>query len=247
MPQKMGLMGRKIGMTQYFWEDGSAIGCTALSVGPCVVTALLTEENNGYSAVQLGFEEKPARNTNRPEAGAAKKAGLEAAPRTKREIRLPAEALANFEVGKVLKASDVFKAGDVVDITGNSQGKGFQGVMKRHNFSGFHHSHGVHEFYRHGGSLGCRLTPGRVFKGKKMPGQMGDARVTAANVVIMDVLDDKGVILVKGPVPGPKNGLVTLKGSSKDVVRTVVRGPVQEIESKNPMKASKKGAPSKKK
>jgi len=247
MAEKMGLIGRKIGMTRFFWEDGTALACTALSVGPNVVTALRTKEKHGYSAIQLGFEEKPTRNMNRPEAGLAKQAGLENAPRFKREMRLPEDDVASYEVGKVLNASDVFSAGDVVDVVGTSKGKGYQGVMKRHNMAGFRHSHGVHEFFRHGGSIGCRLTPGRVFKGKRMAGQMGDVRKTIANLVVVKVLEDKNVVLVKGSVPGPANGVVTIKASAKNVARSVVRGPAKEAESKNPMKASKKGAPAKKK
>jgi large subunit ribosomal protein L3 len=150
-----------------------------------------------------------------------------------------------FEVGKVLKAADVFKAGDVVDAVGVTKGKGFQGVMKRWNMHGKPAAHGTHEFFRHGGSIGCRLTPGRVFPGKRMGGHMGDVQCTASDLVVVKVLPDKDVVIIKGAVPGPRNGVVLLKGSTKNVKKYVVARPVKEVESKNPMKASKKGTATK--
>jgi large subunit ribosomal protein L3 len=243
MSFKMGLLGRKLGMTQVFHEDGTALGCTVLSLGPCVVTAQRTPEKNGYAAVQLGFEDKPARLISRSEAGQLKKAGIEGAtPRVLREVRLNATDVTKYEIGKVLKPQDVFKAGDVVDAVGVTKGKGYQGVMKRHKMAGFRMTHGTHEFFRHGGSIGCRLTPGRVHKGKRMSGRMGGANYTASDLVIVKVLEDKNLVIVKGAVPGPRNGLVLLKGSTKDVKKYVVPQPIKEVESKNPMKASKKGA-----
>ena len=255
MSLKMGLLGRKVGMTQFFWEDGTALGCTVLELGPCVVTEVRSQEKDGYSAVQLGFGAKPDRLLNRPEQGRLKaiqtKAGegnkVENLPRTIRELRLNAVDAAKYAVGTILGAKDVFKAGDVIDVTGNSKGKGYQGVMKRHHMQGFRATHGTHEFFRHGGSIGCRLTPGRVHKGKRMSGRMGNETSTTANLVIVQVLEDQNVVIVKGSIPGPANGLVMVKGSVKDVKNVVVKGPVKETESKNPMKASKKGAPSKKK
>jgi large subunit ribosomal protein L3 len=245
MSLKMGLVGRKIGMTQVFHEDGSALGVTALSVGPCVVTAVRTTDKHGYAAVQLGFEEKPQRLVTRPEAGVFKKAGIDKPLRVLREIRLEDKEAGKFEVGKVLKANDVFKPGDVIDVVGVTKGKGYQGVMKRHKMAGFRNTHGTHEFFRHGGSIGCRLTPGRVHKGKRMSGLMGNENYTASDLVVVKVLEDKNVVLVKGSVPGPKNGVVVIKGSMKDVKKYVVPRPVKEVESKNPMKASKKGQPQK--
>lgn len=247
MSFKMGLLGRKIGMTQVFHEDGSALGCTVLQLGPCVVTGQRTLEKNGYSAVQLGFDEKPDRLVSRPEGGLTKKLGLEKTPRFLREVRLEKADEQKFQVGQKLTAQDIFKEGDVVDAVGVTKGKGFQGVMKRHKMKGFRATHGTHEFFRHGGSIGCRLTPGRTFKGKRMPGQMGDDNFTSSDLVIVKVLADKDVVLVKGSVPGARNGIVVLKGSTKDIKKYVVPRPVQEIESKNPMKASKKGASSAKK
>ncbi len=247
MSLKMGLLGRKIGMTQVFHEDGSALGVTAVSVGPCVVVGKRTNEKHGYSAVQLGFEELPVRLATRPESGFYKKAGIEKTMRVLREVRVTPQDLEKYEVGKVLKADEVFKVGDVVDVVGTTKGKGYQGVMKRHKMKGDSATHGTHEFFRHGGSIGCRLTPGRTFKGKRMSGLMGNVKNTSADLVIVQVLADKDLVLVKGAVPGGQNGLVLIKGSVKDVKKYIVPRQIKEVESKNPMKASKKGAPGAKK
>jgi large subunit ribosomal protein L3 len=243
MSLKMGLLGRKIGMIQIFHDDGTALGCTAMSVGPCVVIGKRTLDKHGYTAVQLGFEEMPVRLSSRPETGVFTKAGLEKPLRHLREVRLDPKDLDKYEVGKTLLAGEVFKPGDVVDVVGTTKGKGYQGVMKKHRMAGDSMTHGTHEFFRHGGSIGCRLTPGRVHKGKRMSGLMGNVKSTAADLVVVKVLDDKNVVLVKGAVPGPANGLVLIKGSVKDVRKYIVPRPVKEAESKNPMKASKKGAP----
>jgi large subunit ribosomal protein L3 len=243
MSLKMGLLGRKIGMTQVFHDDGTALGVTAVVVGPCVVVGKRTPDIHGYAALQLGFEETPVRLVSRPQAGYAKKAGLEKTPRVLREVRLEPTDLDKYEVGKTLRASDVFKSGDVIDVVGTTKGKGYQGVMKRHRMAGDSATHGTHEFFRHGGSIGCRLTPGRVHKGKRMSGRMGGVQCTSSDLVVVKVLDDNGVVLIKGTVPGGTNGLVIVKGSMKDVRKYIVPRLVKEAESKNPMKASKKGAP----
>jgi large subunit ribosomal protein L3 len=243
MSLKMGLLGRKIGMTQVFHQDGTALGVTAVSVGPCVVVGKRTAEKHGYSAVQLGFEELPVRLATRPETGFFKKAGVEKPLRHLREVRLEAKDLEKYEVGKVLKADEIFKEGDVVDVVGTTKGKGYQGVMKKHKMAGDSDTHGTHEFFRHGGSIGCRLTPGRVHKGKRMSGLMGNVKNTSADLVVVQVLAEKNLVLVKGAVPGAANGLVLIKGSVKDVKKYVTPRQIKEIESKNPMKASKKGAP----
>jgi large subunit ribosomal protein L3 len=242
MSLKMGLIGRKIGMTQVFHEDGSALGVTAVSVGPCVVIGKRTPDKHGYAAVQLGFEELPVRLATRPETGYFKKAGLEKPLRHLREVRLEAKDVEKYEVGKVIKAAEVFKVGDVVDVVGTSKGKGYQGVMKKHRMAGDSATHGTHEFFRHGGSIGCRLTPGRVHKGKRMSGLMGNVKKTSSDLVVVQVLDAENVVLVKGAVPGGPNGLVLIKGSVKDVKKYIVPRQIKEVESKNPMKASKKGA-----
>jgi large subunit ribosomal protein L3 len=247
MSLKMGLIGRKIGMTQVFHDDGTALGVTAVSVGPCVVTAKRTPEKHRYAALQLGFEEKPLRSngvprTIRPEAGFLKKVGLEITPRVLREVRLEANELEKYQVGQVIRAAEVFKSGDVIDVVGTTKGKGYQGVMKKHRMAGDTTTHGTHEFFRHGGSIGCRLTPGRVHKGKRMSGRMGGVRATASDLVVVKVLEDKNVVLIRGAVPGPANGLVVVKGSIKDVRKHIVPRAAKEAESKNPMKASKKGS-----
>ena len=239
---KMGLLGRKIGMTQVFHEDGTALGVTAVTVGPCVVVGKRTPDKHGYAAVQLGFEEESVRLLSRPQAGFFKKASIEKPLRHLREVRLDPKEVEKYEVGKVLRASDVFKEGDVIDVTGTTKGKGYQGVMKRHRMAGDTMTHGTHEFFRHGGSIGCRLTPGRVHKGKRMSGLMGNVKCTASDLVVVKILEDKDVVLVKGAIPGPANGVVLIKGSVKDVKKYVVPRQIKEVESKNPMKASKAGA-----
>jgi large subunit ribosomal protein L3 len=246
MSLKMGLLGRKIGMTQVFHDDGTALGVTAVSVGPCVVVGKRTPDKHGYAAVQLGFEEyeseqQLARQLNRPLAGFFKKANVEKPLRLLREVRLDPKDVEKYEVGKVLRAAEVFKPGDVVDVTGTTKGKGYQGVMKKHRMAGDTMTHGTHEFFRHGGSIGCRLTPGRVHKGKRMSGLMGNVKNTASDLIIVKVLEDKDVVLVKGAIPGPANGVVLIKGSVKDVKKYIVPRAIKEVESKNPMKASKKG------
>ena len=241
MSLKMGLLGRKIGMTQVFHDDGTALGVTAVTVGPCVVVSKRTPEKHGYSAVQLGFENETVRQLNRPRAGYFTKNGVEKPLRHLREVRLEPKDVEKYEVGKVLSAAEVFKAGDVVDVVGTTKGKGYQGVMKRHRMAGDTDTHGTHEFFRHGGSIGCRLTPGRVHKGKRMSGLMGNVQCTSSDLVIVKVLEDKNVVLVKGAIPGPANGLVLIKGSVKDVKKYIVPRAIKEVESKNPMKASKKG------
>jgi large subunit ribosomal protein L3 len=244
MSLKMGLLGRKLGMTQVFHEDGSALGVTAVQVGPCVVIGKRTQDKHGYTAVQLGFEEMPVRLVTQPAAGIYKKAGVEKPLRHLREVRLESKDLEKYELGAVLRAAEVFKVGDVVDVVGTTKGKGYQGVMKKHKMKGDSDTHGTHEFFRHGGSIGCRLTPGRVHKGKRMSGLMGNVKNTSSDLVIVQVqtLEDKDLVLVKGAVPGPANGLVLIKGSVKDVKKYVVPRQIKEVESKNPMKASKKGA-----
>ena len=241
MSLKMGLLGRKIGMTQVFHDDGTALGVTAVTVGPCVVVGKRTPEKHGYAALQLGFQDENLRQLSRPRAGYFAKNNIEKPLRHLREVRLEAKELEKYEVGKVLRASEVFKEGDVVDVVGTTKGKGYQGVMKRHRMAGDSDTHGTHEFFRHGGSIGCRLTPGRVHKGKRMSGLMGNVKCTASDLVVVKVFDDKDLVLVKGAIPGPANGLVLIKGSVKDVKKYVVPRAIKEVESKNPMKASKKG------
>lgn len=207
------MLGKKVGMTQIFKEDGTIVPVTALQLGPNVVLQKKTVESDGYSAVQLGFDDKKKQRVLKPEAGHAAKAKTEA-KRFVREVRLTPEELASYEVGQVLTAA-LLQVGDRVDVSGISIGKGFQGVMKRHGFGGFPATHGTHEFFRHGGSIGNRSKPGKVFKNKRMAGHMGAEKVTIQNLVVEGIEADKNIVLVRGAVPGAKNGYVTLKASVK--------------------------------
>ena len=240
MALRMGLLGKKIGMTQVFGPDGERVPVTAISTGPCVVLAKRTPENDKYAAIQIGFEEKRASLVARPQARQWAKIEVKP-PRLVREIRIDVADLAKYEVGQVLKAADVFTKGNAVDITGQSKGKGFQGVLKRHHLGGSRATHGSHEFFRHGGSIGCRLTPGRVHKGKRMTGHLGDDTVTVQSLEVFDILVDENVLLIRGAVPGGKNGYLLIANAVKKVLyKRKVRDVVEE-KSKNPMKASKAG------
>jgi large subunit ribosomal protein L3 len=241
MAMQMGLLGKKLGMTQVFADDGERIPVTVIQTGPCLVVGKRTEETDGYSAVVLGFDEKPQRLTKKPEVGSFKKAGVKP-QRVVREFRLPAEDAAKFEIGQSLMAQDVFEQGSPVDIIGTSKGKGYQGVIKRHGMSGTKGSHGVHEYFRHGGSIGCRLTPGRVVKGKRMAGQMGNETKTVQNLQLIQILEDDGVVLVRGSIPGPNGGYVTVKKAATRTVYKRVGMGEEQARSKNPLKASKKAA-----
>jgi large subunit ribosomal protein L3 len=214
MSKNMGLLGRKIGMTQIFTETGERVSVTAVVAGPCVVQNKRTVERDGYTALQLGLDDKPLRLTSKPVLGALAKANLKP-KRYVREIRLQAGAGEGIEVGAELQIADYFKAGDFVDVTGTTKGKGFQGVMKRHHMAGFRATHGTHEFFRHGGSIGCRLTPGRVHKGKRMGGHMGDVRRTVQNLKVVEVIPEKNVLLISGAIPGGKNGYVVIRTAVK--------------------------------
>lgn len=239
---RTGLLGKKLGMTQVFTETGDLRPVTAVHAGANVVIGHRTAERDGYTAIRLGYDEKPLRLANKPELGELKKNGL-APQRVVQELRVTEAELAQYEVGKTVPLDVVFKSGTYVDVIGTSKGKGYQGVMKRHNMGGFRSSHGVHEFFRHGGSIGCRLTPGRVHKGKRMSGHMGDERTTVQNLPIVEVLADQGILLLGGSVPGARNGYLLVKNATKKVGAVKARGggEVQE-KSKNPMKASKAGS-----
>src|SRR5262245_55918435 len=213
MAQKMGLLGKKIGMTQVFADDGECVPVTVIQTGPNYVIGKRTADRDGYTAVVLGFDEKPARLTSRPEAGQVKEAGLKP-QRFVREIRLPSAEADKLEVGQALKPGDVFKDGAVIDVTGTSKGKGYQGVIKKHNMSGMTRSHGTHEYFRHGGSIGCRLTPQRVHKGKRMAGQMGNEQKTVQNLQLLRIVADEDCILVRGAVPGSTNGYVIVTAAA---------------------------------
>lgn len=197
-----GLIGRKIGMTRVFDDEGRAVPVTVIEAGPCPVVQLKTEETDGYRAVQIGFGRKKERRSTRAELGHASKIGLDHAPRVLREF--PLDEGAELEPGAELTV-EIFGAGERVKIVGTSKGRGFQGGVKRHGFAGRPASHG-HPMSRNPGSMGPGTDPSRVIKGKKLPGQMGAARTTIRNLQIVRVDPDRNLLFVKGGVPGPRNG-----------------------------------------
>ncbi len=207
---KKAILATKVGMTQIFNEDGVLTPVTVLQAGPCVVTQVKTVENDGYSAVQVGYVDKREKLVNKPLKGQFDKAGV-SYKRYLREFRL--EDAENYELGQEIKA-DVFAAGDKIDATAVSKGKGFQGAIKRHGQSRGPMAHGS-KYHRHAGSNGAASDPSKVFKGKKMPGHMGHKKVTVQNLEIVRVDLDNSLILVKGAVPGPKKSLVTIKETVK--------------------------------
>jgi large subunit ribosomal protein L3 len=241
MTQKIGLLGKKLGMTQVFADDGEAIPVTVIQTGPNVVVGTRTQDRDGYSALVLGFDEKPVRLANKPEMGAAKATNGKP-QRFVREIRLPAEEVAKYTVGQLLGPSDIFADNASLDVEGTSKGKGYQGVIKKHHMSGMTRAHGTHEYFRHGGSIGCRLTPQRVHKGKRMAGQMGNEKKTIQNLQLFRILAEEGVILVRGAVPGANNEYVVVTNSATRTAYKRKGVGKEEVRSKNPLKASKKAA-----
>ena len=200
------IIGKKIGMTQIFDEAGKVIPVTVVEAGPCVVVQKKTVENDGYSAVQCGFGDIREKLVNKPVKGHFAKADV-ALKRTLKEFRLDnAESL---NVGDVLKA-DTFEVGDIVDVSGTSKGKGFQGTIKRNNNARLKETHGTGPVHRHAGSMGACSSPSRIFKGKALPGHMGAERVTVQNLEIVKIDVENNLIAVKGAIPGPKNGIVTI-------------------------------------
>ncbi|MBL8618531.1 MAG: 50S ribosomal protein L3 [Deltaproteobacteria bacterium] len=211
-----GLLGRKVGMTQLYLADKDLmVGVTVLDVSGNVVTAVKNAATpDGYHALQIGILDKKETRVSKALAGHFAKCNVKAKKFVK-ELRASA-AVANAAVaGAELAVADFFQAGMLVDVVGTSKGRGFAGVMKRHNFRGFIRSHGTHEYFRHGGSIGTRLTPGMVLKGKKMPGHMGAARVTVQNLAVVKVDVDRGLVFVKGGVPGANGGYVIVRKAVK--------------------------------
>lgn len=207
---KKGIIGKKIGMTQIFDEKGNVIPVTVIEAGPCVIAQVKTVETDGYNAIQLGFGDIKDKHINKPEAGHFAKAKL-ANKKHLREFRL--DSMDGMKVGEELKA-DVFAAGDKIDVQGTTKGKGFQGVIKRHGQHRGPMGHGS-MYHRRPGSMGATSTPGRVFKGKKLPGHMGRVTVTIQNLDVVRVDMDKNVILVKGSVPGAKGAILKIKSAVK--------------------------------
>jgi large subunit ribosomal protein L3 len=205
-----GLIGRKLGMTQIFAADGASVPVTVIEAGPCTVIQKKTEEADGYNAIQLGFDRKRQKNVTKPLQGHFAKADR-GFFRVLREFKT--RAMVELEPGQELTAS-IFEVGDFVDVTGTSKGRGFAGGVKRHGFRGGKASHGS-MFHRAPGSIGASAAPSRVFKGQRLPGHMGDARKTVQNLLIIGVRPELNVILVKGAVPGSKNGIVVIKNAVK--------------------------------
>ena len=208
---KKGIIGKKIGMTQVFDELGHVIPVTVIQAGPCVVVQKKTEEKDGYNSVQLGYGDVKEKHTTKPLQGHFKKAGVEL-KKVLREFRL--EAAADMNVGDIVDV-DTFAAGDSVDVTGISKGKGYAGTIKRYGGRRTPMTHGGGPVHRHAGSMGACSSPSRIFKGKKMPGHMGATRVTVQNLDIVKVDTENHLLVIKGAIPGPKGSVVTVKNTVK--------------------------------
>jgi large subunit ribosomal protein L3 len=208
-----GILGKKVGMTQIFDDRGEVVPVTVIEAGPCYVAQIKTVEHDGYSAVQLGFDEVKPKRLTRPQVRHLQKSNLPAL-RHLREIQVAPDDATGFEEGQKLTVG-IFEAGEHVDVTGTSKGRGFAGVVKRHGFSGGPKTHGQSDRHRTPGSIGACTTPGRVFKGKRMPGRMGGDRVTAQNLEVVLVDPERNLLAVRGAVPGAKNGLVLIQQARK--------------------------------
>lgn len=232
------IIGKKVGMTQIFDESGKVIPVTVVEAGPCVVTQKKTEENDGYTAVQLGFEDIKENKLSKPEAGHLKKAGVEAKKHLK-EFKL--DDAANMNVGDVIKA-DTFAAGDWIDVTGISKGHGYQGVIKRHGAQRIDMTHGGGPVHRHAGSMGASSHQSRIFPGKIGAGQMGNEQVTIENLEVVKVDSELNMIVIRGAIPGPKGGLVYIRNTVKthrikQAGADISKNP-QKASGRNPQKAS---------
>ncbi len=205
------IIGRKIGMTQVFTDDGRVEPVTVIEAGPCYVTQIKTTDTDGYNSVQVAFGDIKAKNVNKSQAGAFKKAGVEP-KRVMKEFKY--DDVSKFSLGQEIKA-DMFSEGDLVDVSGITKGHGFTGVIKRWNQQRLKMTHGVGPVHREVGSMGANSTPSRVFKGKKMPGHYGHEAVTVQNLKVVRVDADRNLILVKGAIPGPKKSIVTIKSAVK--------------------------------
>jgi large subunit ribosomal protein L3 len=207
-----GLIGKKLGMTQFYNADGNVVPVTVIQTGPCVVVQKKESARDGYNALQVGFGAKKNQRVNKPLQGHMVKAG-KGAFEVLKEFRL--DDVSEYAVGQEIKVAELFKAGDRIDVSGTSKGHGFTGVIKRWSFAGFPGSHGTHEYFRHGGSIGNRSYPGRVRKGKKMAGHWGNERVSIQNLEVVDIRPDQNLMLVRGAVPGAKHGVVIVRRAAK--------------------------------
>ena len=209
------IVATKVGMTQIWDEDSRIVPVTVLRVQPCRVVQIKTPEQDGYSALQVTFGQRDARKLTMPKAGHFTAAGVVPGEQL---VELRLDDVTGYEVGQEI-AADVFAAGDLVDITGVSKGKGFAGVMKRHGFGGLPASHGAHRVHRKPGAIGACATPARVFKGQRMAGRMGNEKVTTQNLVVVEADAEREIILVRGSVPGPKQSTILIKDAAKKAVR----------------------------
>ena len=212
-----GLIGKKVGMTQVFGEDGNRIPVTVIDASSCAVIGKKTPEKDKYTALALGFGEIKEKSLTKARVGAFKKAGAPLRRHVK-EFRVSPDEAAKLNVGDPVKV-DLFAKGQLVDVTGITKGRGFQGVMKRWSFSGFRQTHGTHEYRRHPGAIGQRKTPGRVYPNKKMPGQYGVEQVTTQNLQVVEVDAEKGLLLIKGAIPGHNEGIVYVRPAMKQAIR----------------------------
>jgi large subunit ribosomal protein L3 len=209
-----GIYGRKLGSTQYFTEDGTVMRVCVIEAGPVTVVGKRTKEKDGYVALIVGLGERKAKHTSKPRAGIFKKANV-TPQRTVREIRGGEDFVAKYEIGQTMKLDEIFKAGQFVDAQGKTRGRGFTGVMRRWSFAGGVASHGTHEYFRHGGSIGTNMTPGRTLPNLRMPGQYGNETVSIQNLKIARVDSEKHLLLIEGGVPGARNGLVLVRHAVK--------------------------------
>ena len=208
-----GLIGKKLGMTQVYTAEGNVVPVTVIAAGPCVVVQKKETAVDGYNALQVGFGSKKSQQVNKALQGHMAKAG-KGAFSVLREFR--SDDVTQYQVGQEIKVTDLFNIGDLIDVSGVSKGHGFSGVIKRWSFAGFPGSHGTHEYFRHGGSIGNRSYPGRVRKGKKMAGHWGNENISIQNLEVIDVRAEENLLLVKGAVPGAKQGVVILRRAVKE-------------------------------
>ena len=212
-----GVLGKKVGMTQVFGEDGTVVPVTVIDITSCEVVGKRTQEKDKYTAVVMGLGDAKDKHLSKAQINSFKKAGAKP-KRLVREFRVAADELASFNVGEQVKV-EMFTKGQLIDVTGVTKGRGFQGVMKRWNFRGFGQTHGTHEYRRHPGAIGQRKTPGRVYPNKKLPGHYGVEQVTTQNLTVVDVISERNLILVKGGVAGHNNSIVVVKPAMKEATR----------------------------
>jgi large subunit ribosomal protein L3 len=208
-----GLIGKKLGATQIFDEKGEVQRVTVVQSG-CVVIGKRTQAKDGYDALILGLGERKEKHTSKPLAGAYKKSG-QTPKRTVRELRLAADEVAKYELGEKVAVDKVFEVGQFVDAQAKTRGRGFTGVVRRWGMAGFVQTHGTHEYFRHGGSIGTNMTPGRTLPGVKMPGHMGDETTSILNLKVVKLIPEDDLVLIEGGIPGSKNGIVTVRGAVK--------------------------------